>query len=335
MAKPERQQLPIPVMAALRSELDDLVAGDLVLVGCSGGADSLALAAATATMASQRGLRAGAVIIDHGLQGGSADVAETTAELCRGLGLAPVVVRSVTVGSDGGPEGAAREARYAAFDEVRAETGASAILLAHTRDDQAEAVLLALTRGSGTRSMAGIPPRRGPYRRPFLRLTRQDTEGLCEAFGLDWWNDPTNHPSTSPGEPPRRSLVRHRVLPVLREVLGAHVDEALARTAELAREDDAALAGWARDVAANAIGQDHEISIEVLAGIPSAVRKRVLRQWLAGHGAATGSLSRVHLDSVDTLIVKWRGQGPIDVPGGLQVVRDDGRLRATRRPRTT
>lgn len=129
-----------------------------VLVALSGGTDSLALAAATAFEAPRAGLRAGAVIVDHGLQTGSADVAERAAAQARELGLDPVLVRRVEVGTDGGPEAAAREARYAALAEAASETGASAVFLGHTLDDQAETVLLGLARGSGAASLSGMAP---------------------------------------------------------------------------------------------------------------------------------------------------------------------------------
>ncbi|MFC7880099.1 tRNA lysidine(34) synthetase TilS, partial [Isoptericola sp. NPDC057391] len=196
--------------AAVRAELGDLARdgglgpGGLVLVACSGGADSLALAAAAALEAPRVGrsvrsagfaVRVGAVVVDHGMQPGSAAVAATAAARCRDLGLDPVLVRGVRVDAgpgSTGPEGAARTARYAALDAVAEETGAVAVLLGHTLDDQAESVLLGLARGSGARSLAGMPRRRGRYRRPFLGLRRAQTEAVCAAVGADFWTDPTN-----------------------------------------------------------------------------------------------------------------------------------------------
>src|SRR5580692_10028441 len=144
--------------ACVRRCLGDLEPGDLILAACSGGADSLALAAALAHEAPRLGLRAGGVTVDHGLQAGSARQAAAVAALLAGLGLDPV--RSVRVAvaaaaGHGGPEAAARAARYDALDEAARSTGAVAVLLGHTRDDQAETVLLGLARGSGARSLAG------------------------------------------------------------------------------------------------------------------------------------------------------------------------------------
>ena len=176
----------------MRRSVRDLAPGDLVLVACSGGADSLALAAATAFVASRDGLRAGAVVVDHGLQDGSAPVAAVAAQQCRALGLEPVEVRRARVQGPGGLEAAARHARYAVLDDVAHQAGAAAVLLGHTLDDQAESVILGLARGSGARSLAGMAAVRGTYRRPFLSLRRSDTEDVCTANGLTWWTDPTN-----------------------------------------------------------------------------------------------------------------------------------------------
>jgi tRNA(Ile)-lysidine synthase len=229
----------------VRAAVSDLPPGSLVLVACSGGADSLALAATTAFVASRDGLRAGAVVVDHGLQDGSAEVAAVAVEQCRALGLDPVEVRRVRVSGRGGLEAAARHARYTVLDDVAHRAGAAAVLLGHTVDDQAESVLLGLARGSGARSLAGMAAARGMYRRPFLGLRRSDTEAVCVANGLAWWTDPTNGTLDAPAGPgarhgaplPLRSQVRSRVLPVLEDVLGPGVAVTLARTADLLRED--------------------------------------------------------------------------------------------------
>src|SRR3954468_21590830 len=115
--------------AAVRAVLADLEAGTLVLAAVSGGADSLALAAALAHVAPGLGLRAGAIVVDHGLQPGSAAQAATAAGGCRAVGLDPVDVVPVRVGTVGGPEAAARAARYDALEGVSERAGAAAVLL--------------------------------------------------------------------------------------------------------------------------------------------------------------------------------------------------------------
>ena len=213
-------------------------AGDLVLVGLSGGADSLALAAGAAFEGLRAGIRVGAVIIDHGLQDASATTADRAREQAVALGLDPVVVKRVEVATPsgtGGPENAAREARYAAFAEVLADVGASHLLLAHTLDDQAETVLLGLARGSGAASLQGMAPESGSVLRPLLGIRRQATRQACIDAGLEPWDDPHNLDRSY-----TRVRVRHDVLPVLERELGPGVAEALARTAEQLREDSQA-----------------------------------------------------------------------------------------------
>ncbi|MFF1815840.1 tRNA lysidine(34) synthetase TilS [Kribbella sp. NPDC058245] len=307
---------------AVRSALSDLPAGTTVLVACSGGTDSLALAAAVAFEAPKLGLQAGAVIVDHGLQADSARTAEIAAEQCRGLGLDPVQVSAVEVGSEGGPEGAARAARYDALRAAADEFGADVVLLAHTRDDQAETVLLGLGRGSGARSLAGMAAVAGLLRRPFLEVPRATTAAACIASGLRPWHDPHNDdPSYT------RVRVRHEVLPVLEEALGPGVVEALARTAGLLRADADALDMLAADLAETAVRRtDDEVHCDVgmLADEPAALRTRVLRQAALEAGSRATDLSAGHVAAVDALITDWRGQRWIDLPQGVRAVRRGG-----------
>lgn len=322
---------PAPVVArlrtAVRAVLGDLPDGALVLVACSGGADSLALAAATAFEAPRAGLRAGAVVVDHGLQPGSAAVARSAAATCTRLGLLPVEVREVAVGRGAGPEAAARDARYAALEAVAHERGAVAVLLGHTLDDQAETVLLALARGSGPRALAGMAPVRGLLRRPLLAVRRADTLAACAALGLEPWHDPTN--ADGP-RAPLRSRLRHRALPALEEVLGP-VAPALARTAEQLREEDALLDALARDLLARAVvpgggGADVVLDVGVLEAAPAALRRRALHRAALDAGARPGALLRTHVLAVEALVGAWHGQGPVALPGGGEARRACGRL---------
>ncbi|HWK93096.1 MAG TPA: tRNA lysidine(34) synthetase TilS [Luteimicrobium sp.] len=342
---------------ALRAALADLPPGALVLVACSGGADSLALAATAAFVAPRAGLSAGAVVVDHGLQPGSDDVAATAARACRGLGLEPVEVRGVVVGGGGGPEAAARDARYAALEDAAREHGAAAVLLAHTLDDQAETVLLGLARGSGSRSLAGMPPVRGVLRRPFLGLRRADTEAVCRAVGLTWWDDPTNGTADDGGSPnrrgsssggtrdddprrldalPLRSRVRTEVLPELVRVLGPGVPAALARTAAQLRDDADVLDALAADLLARAQNDAEDadaeatspssLDVRALADAPRALRTRALRLAATRAGSPGGALTAAHVEALDALVVRWRGQGAVHLPGPVLGARECGRL---------
>jgi tRNA(Ile)-lysidine synthase len=319
---------PVPAVAAIRlavrHALKDHQPGDLVLVACSGGADSLALACAGAFVAPRLGLRCGAVTVDHALQDGSAQRAEDVVRLLRQRGLDPVHSVAVTVGRAGGPEAAARSARYEALDHLAQRLGARSILLGHTRDDQAETVLLGLARGSGARSLAGMPARFGPgdrYRRPLLEVARTMTEDACLAEGVVPWRDPHNaDPAYT------RSRIRHRLLPVIHETLGPGMPEALARTARMLREDTEALDEWAARALEDCRHARGGLAADRLAALPTAVRRRVIRLAALGSGAPAGTLAAVHIEAVDALVTDWRGQGPLHLPGPLVVRRTDGRL---------
>lgn len=320
-APPTRRPRLTPPIADIRRVVRGVLgrgSGGLALVALSGGADSLALAAGVAFEAPRAGWRAGAVIVDHGLQDASAEVAARAAEQAQALGLDPVLVRRVDVVADGdGPEASARAARYAALDAAARETGAEAVLLAHTLDDQAETVLLGLARGSGGASLAGMAPRSGLLVRPLLGIRRAQTRQACADAGLEPWDDPHN---TDPAY--ARVRVRDRVLPVLEAELGPGVAEALARTAEQLREDDDAF----RDQIAEFIEEVCEpaeagiaVSVGWLAANPAAIRQRVIRHVVASEFGV--ALSRTQTLEVARLVTDWAGQGPIDLPRGIRATR--------------
>jgi tRNA(Ile)-lysidine synthase len=327
---PERPRLT-PAIAdlrrATRAALDGLDADSLVLVGLSGGPDSLALAAALGFEAPRAGLRAGALIVDHEVQPGSADVAARAARQAEQLGLAPVRVLRVGVGAAGGPEAAARTARYAALESAASELDAAAVLLAHTLDDQAESVLLGLARGSGAASLQGMAAvrawenGRGTYRRPLLGIRRATTVQACADAGLEPWTDPQN---TDPAF--TRVRVRQTVLPLLEQELGPGIAEALARTAEQLREDSEALDAMAEEVAEDLA--DHaeagiSLDVRALHANPAALRQRLIRYVVASEFGVT--LSRAQTLAVARLVTDWHGQAGVDLPG-IRAVRRDGRL---------
>jgi tRNA(Ile)-lysidine synthase len=357
------------VRVAVRRALAGLPADGPVLVACSGGADSLALAVATAFVTSRLGRSAGLVTVDHGLQAGSVERAAAVAGWAGRVGFDPVEAVPVTVaGRPGGPEAAARQARYQALTDAARRHRAVAVLLGHTRDDQAETVLLALARGAGPRGLAGMPVRRDvagvPLLRPLLDVTREQTRDACAALGLVPWQDPHN---TDPSY--ARARVRADALPALVAALGTGVRDNLARTARLLAADTAALddlaaaalatPGSGSDGSASAASAPRDrppdgsaldgsarggpvrdgsapdgsgvragagLSVAALAGLPGAVRGRVLHAWARELGATPGALSHRHVDALDALVTAWHGQGPTALPGGRRVGRRDGRL---------
>jgi tRNA(Ile)-lysidine synthase len=306
------------VRNAVRASLDGLAPGDLVLAACSGGQDSLAMAAALAFVAPRAGLRAGAVTVDHGLQPDSAKRAAAVALALGGLGLDPVRAVTVTVTGRGGLEAAARAARYAALEEAAADTGALAVLLGHTLDDQAETVLLGLARGSGPRSLAGMPPRRGPFLRPLLSVRRSVTGAACAALGLPVWSDPHNADRRF-----ARVRVRLDALPALEAALGPGVAEALARTAAQLRDDADVLEKIAASERERA---DTPMSTASLAGLPGALRSRVLRSAALEAGCPAGALTAAHVARIEELVTDWHGQRGVDLPGGVRAARRSGEV---------
>ncbi len=308
-------------------------------IGLSGGADSLALTAAMAWAHDHRlgplaELDLTALVIDHGLQEGSQTVARLAAEQAETLGIRAEVRRVRVDPSRDGVEAAARQARYAALLDETArpqETPAPLILLAHTLDDQAETVLLGLARGSGSRSLAGMPVQRGRLVRPFLTIRRASTEQACRDWGLTWWQDPTN---TDPAY--TRSRLR-AAMSTLNQALGPGLADSLARTADLCRADADLLDDLARQAMIDLTGSatvppshpeamdatpdrslpdgEHPDALPVteLQALAPPLRHRVLLTWL--RAAGQDAVTRNHVLAVDSLLTHWHGQKLISVPG--------------------
>lgn len=337
---------------------DHAVAADapLVLVACSGGRDSMALAAVSHIVCTSMGVRCGAVIVDHGLQAGSEQVASEAADRCRALGLDPVIVRNATVQARGeGLEAAARQARYDELCAAAHESGAIAVLLAHTMDDQAETVLIGLLRSRGVDALAGMPQvftRSGAtFARPLLTLTRAETTGICEDLGVEYWDDPTNGDAVDgelPNDYPLRSRVRHDLLPAIERFAGFNVTRHFAESARLARMDkeyldqrsdevmgeavaavdwpassaavstDAPRACVAGDTNDSSHGIGLMISVKRIAREPEAIRLRVIAHALSQAGV---NASAAQIAAIDRLVVDWHGQGGVSLPRGYSANR--------------
>ena len=319
--------LPTAVAACrrgVRRALDGLEPGDRVVVACSGGADSLALLAAAVHEARGLAVRVIGATVDHGLQDGSAERAEQVVAAMATLGADETVSARVQVEGGGrGPEAAAREARYAVLEELAERVGARRVLLGHTLDDQAETVLLGLTRGSGGRSIAGMRPAFDAFVRPLLDVRRSETEAACEAAGISWWEDPHN-------VDPRftRSRVRHQVMPVLERELGPGVAETLARTAAQLRPDMEALDRMAAERHA-ALATDDGLPLEQLHRLDEAIASRVLRLAALAAGARASELFHVHVRAlVDLAAGELSGQ--VQLPGHVTAERHAGHVRFRR-----
>ena len=337
---------------------DHAVAADapLVLVACSGGRDSMALAAVSHIVCTSMGVRCGAVIVDHGLQAGSERVASEAADRCRALGLGPVILRNATVQARGeGLEAAARQARYDELCAAARESGAIAVLLAHTMDDQAETVLIGLLRSRGVDALAGMPQvftRSGvTFARPLLTLTRDETTGLCEDLGVEYWDDPTNGDAVDgelPNDYPLRSRVRHDLLPAIERFAGFNVTRHFAESARLARMDKEYLDQRSDEVMGEAVttvdwpassaavstdtpracaaddtndsghGIGLMIGVKRIACEPEAIRLRVIAHALSQAGV---NASAAQIAAIDRLVVDWHGQGGVSLPRGYSANR--------------
>ncbi|MEO7586727.1 MAG: tRNA lysidine(34) synthetase TilS [Arachnia sp.] len=286
-----------------------------VVVGCSGGADSLALAMGARWAAARRDADVTCIVVDHGLQEGSAEVASHVVRVLRGEGMtAAVRIVRVPAAAPGGVEAAAREARLGGL-----AADGHPVLLGHTLDDQAESVLLALLRGSGTRSLAGMAPARGPFLRPLLELRRATTVQACREWGVEPWQDPHN------ADPRFRRVRARRHLEDLASALGSDVAPALSRSAALARMDADFLDHLAAEAAAG-WETSQGLPVGSVSPLPDPLRLRALRDWVVCSGVPNPAM--VHVIAVDALVTSWRGQGPVHLPSG-SVRRDGDMLRFT------
>lgn len=304
----------------------------LVLVACSGGRDSMALAFVSQKVCASLGVRCGAIIIDHRLQLGSSDAARTAAMQCGRLGLSPVIRVEVDVDvSRAGEEAGAREARYQALSDVATWFGAAAVLLAHTLDDQAETVLIDLMRSSGVSALTGMSDvidwNGVTFARPFLGLTREQTTAVCRDCKIAWWDDPTNGAGMSPDAPlpqgyPLRSRVRHTVMPFLERFAGGGVARHLAYGTKSARQDEDFLNACCDEAYSHIVRCDAKggllIDASALQTRHAAIRSRVVMHALNELGIAFTS---AHVDLIVNLATHWHGQGEVSLPSGYSAKR--------------
>lgn len=309
--------------------------GDRVLVAVSGGSDSMALAYATLFVAKHEGIFVSSLIVDHAIREESAAEAETVRSWLEQSGASAAVVPVDATAKPGGagPEGAARTARYDALARAATECGARAVLLGHTSDDQAETVLLGLSRGSGARSLSGmrrvgqLPGFPGIVAlRPLLGLRREELRAGLRAEGRQWIDDPTNESDSTwrafDGSLLRRAGIRHLALPALEEALGPKVIGSLSRTARLLQADDDALEDWA---GRERLRLGAEPEIREMKALPRAVRARIIRRLALEAGAQAGELTSWHIEHVDELITGPGGARGVDLPG-IRVVQRVGSL---------
>jgi tRNA(Ile)-lysidine synthase len=304
--------------------------GGTLLVALSGGADSVALLDALASLRRRRGFRLVAAHLDHGLRDGSADDAAFCAELCQALGVPLRVgradVRARAARERGGLEQAARRERYAFLRRVREEEAAVAVAVAHTRDDQAETLLLRLLRGAGTAGLGGMRPRSGDVVRPLLDVSRQEVLAHLRERGLAWREDPSNADVAH-----RRNRVRHELIPYLEERFNPGIRASLARTASILADEASHVRSEAEALVAAIAREEGEALLlrrAPLAGAPTAVARAAIRQALLRAGGLAG-VGALHVEGILRLA---RAKAPsgrrLPLPGGREArfTRDDVRL---------
>jgi tRNA(Ile)-lysidine synthase len=309
-----------------------------IIVAVSGGADSTALLLALDELIQQKQLKADLLVahLDHGLRGrASKEDARWVTAFAKKLGhratIGKAEVRKQATKSRDNLEQAARRARYKFLARTAKKNGAGFVLTAHTMDDQAETMLLNLVRGSGTDGLGGIEPLRGlngtgkaQLARPLLTWARRaDTEQYCRARGVEFLTDPMNI-----DEQFARVRVRQKLLPLM-QAFNSRIVEALSRTAELLRDDKAALNSAAErllelsgaDAATSRESSSRRLRVDLLAIVPVAVRRRALRQWIAQGRGDLRRIELVHVLAVEGLLSGNRGGRTIELPGGSSVSR--------------
>lgn len=306
-----------------------------VVVGVSGGADSVALLAGLTELPRAWRPELYAASLDHGLRRNAGAEVLAVARLAAALGVpfenGVADVAAAARAGGRGIEAAARAARYAFLSEVAHRLGAETVAVGHHRDDQVETVLLRLLRGAGSRGLSGMRPKRllsgpGSFRgwlvRPLWLAGRAEVLTYLRARGLTWTHDESNDDTGLP-----RNRIRHHLVPDIERAFGSGVRRTLARAADHLSEEDEALSLWADHVTKDrSVGEGLDVGhgFEV---VPSAVRARVLQAWWE---AATGlpPLAACHLKRLDQVADGRR----IDLPQGFQARRDRDVLTMRRTP---
>src|SRR5690625_1796301 len=303
--------------------------GDRIIVGVSGGPDSVALLHVLTLLGAGEPTPPFTLVVahlHHGLRGASADAdAELVAALARRWGLDAVIERTDVAAlartRGVGIQEAAREARYEFFLRLAKERGADRIALAHHADDQVETVLFRFLRGTGPKGLAGIPPVRGAIIRPLIEVTRETILDHCRRYDLPFREDPSNLDMRY-----RRNRIREELIPLIEERYNPAFRSAMIRLARIHREEDEFLEGYAADIyrslAQEIAGPGAEgeppvpsevfLSREALAALHPAMARRVVRRALSrlrmpGKAMGWDVVQRV-LEAVG---------GPFDLPGSI------------------
>ncbi len=318
-----------PLVSAVRRSLDSvglLRPGVSVVAALSGGPDSVALLDALLRAARKPGMTVVAAHLDHALRKDSRADAQFCEELCDHLKVRLRSGRSRPTAAalrEGGLEEAARLTRYSFLRRVAREEHASAIVLGHTLDDQAETVLMRLVRGSGALGLSAMKPWDGELLRPLLDSRRDAVMAHLKASRLPYRLDPSNTDTAF-----MRNRVRHELIPLLEAKFNPNIAEALGRTARTLAEEHSAL----REVAAQLLDRAAASSVEgtafelsVLKSAPEGLGKTALREALRRFGGLR-SVSFIHIDRLWGLVNQGRGGSSLPLPGSRLGAVSRGRL---------
>jgi len=308
-------------LGAARASLEKLHGP--VLCAVSGGLDSMCLLHLLAA----QGMTVTAAHFNHQLRGTESDRDEAfVRERCAEHGVPFVCgrgdVRAHAAETGKTIEEAARDLRYAFLEEQKEALGSAVILTAHHADDNAETQLLNLLRGTGARGLSGIPETRDDIFRPFLHVTREELAGYAETHHIKYVEDSTNAEDIA-----ARNLLRHKVLPVLRE-LNPRAVENMARTAELLKEDDEALCRMAEDLLGRSCRMEGDtvcIRVELCREAERAVVKRAIHKALSDLAGRRRDLTARHVEAVFALLDAAPGK-ELSLPYGLAVRREEREL---------
>lgn len=301
-----------------------------ILIACSGGTDSMALAELLYRLGGEQGWSLAICHVHHGLRGSAADydaeqVAQYAAERQLPFFLRQVAVNEYVQNHGVSIEDAARRLRYQALEEVRCLSGCTLIATGHHKEDQAETVLMRLLRGAGPTGLSGIPPRRGLIVRPLLSVRRGALAAYCRERQLTVCEDASNEDRTF-----LRNRIRQVLLPQLVADYNPELVETLVKTASLCRQEDVFLNSLLVEPLSRVVWQCQDealIPLDVVQSLPKVLQARFWRQLLRSRNGADTEVSFVHLEELVALVQQGKTGKKMPLPGGWLLECEYGALR--------
>ena len=302
--------------------------GDRLILGISGGADSVCLLFLLLEYRKRTALDLAVVHVNHGIRQEAAEDAGYVERLCREQGLPFYLiqgdVRSLAAEEKCSEEDAGRRLRYRAFRETAERLGGGKIAVAHNANDRAETMLLHLFRGSGLRGLCGIEPVREDIIRPLLCLERREIEEYLRQRGIPWRNDATNEQDKY-----TRNRIRHHILPYAEREVSEQAVSHMCRTADILSETESYLRQQTREARLRCVKEDG-IDAADFRELPSVIQKRILLEILEELSPTGKDIFAVHVRDVLGLFEK-EGNRSVCLPGGIRFCRQYGKVVWSRR----